>query len=102
MENVVGTNGVGIVLRFAKLGHLIGNSLPDSLGSAFPFEYPAAINQAIEDVYGDRAAKGSCMRAGRATLNYGVKESELVPGLFDLDLQCLPSGRGSGQGGDHG
>lgn len=99
---MVGSNGLGIVLRFAKLEHLIVNSLPDSLGSAFPFEYPAAINQAVEDVYGDRAAKGSCMRTGRATLNYGVKESELVPDLLDLDLQCLPSGRGSGQGGDHG
>jgi bacteriochlorophyll 4-vinyl reductase len=92
LEEVLGRNGVGAVLRFAKLGHLVGSYPPDSLDPAFPFGDFAAINQAIQDVYGDRAAKGLCVRAGRLASEYIMRDAEVVPGLSDVALGLLPIG----------
>jgi hypothetical protein len=90
LDEVLGRNGVGAVLRFAKLGHLVGSYPPDNLDPAFPFEDFAAINQAIQDMYGDRAAKGLCLRAGRLAFEQIMNDVELAPGLSDVTIGLLP------------
>ncbi|TKJ30317.1 MAG: 4-vinyl reductase [Chloroflexi bacterium B3_Chlor] len=92
IEDVIGSNGVAAVLRLAKLGHLIGNYPPDSLDREFSFEDFAAINQAVQEVYGPQGAKGLCQHAGRATLKYTVTDGGLMADLPDAAFKLLPPG----------
>jgi len=92
IEDVIGSNGVAAVLRLAKLGHLIGNYPPDSLDREFSFEDFAAINQAVQEVYGPQGAKGLCQHAGRATLEYAVTDGGLMADLPDAAFKLLPPG----------
>lgn len=92
IEDVMGSNGVAAILRLAELGHLIGNYPPDNLDREFSFEDFSAINQAIEDMYGPQGAKGLCLRAGRATFNYVVKDTGLMVSPSDPAFGLLPLG----------
>ncbi len=85
----MGRNGVGAILRLAKLGHLIGNYPPDRVDREFPFEDFAAINQAIEDIYGRVGAIGLCVGAGRATFRNILNEGP-VPNVPEVALRSLP------------
>ena len=88
----MGSNGVAAALRLAGLGHLIGHYPPDTLDREFRFEDFAAINQSIVDMYGPQAAKGLCLRAGRATLRNAVAEGGLMADLPDPAFKLLPAG----------
>jgi len=92
IEDVMGSNGVAAVLRLAKLGHLIGNYPADTLDREFSFQDFAAVNQAIEEMYGTQGAKGLCLRAGRATLKYAIAEGVLFADLPDTAFRLLPLG----------
>lgn len=85
----MGRNGVGAILRLAKLGHLIGNYPPDRVDREFPFDHFAAINQAIEDIYGRAGAIGLCVGAGRATFRNILNEG-LEPNVSEVALRTLP------------
>jgi len=91
MEDVVGGNGVGRILRLAKLGHLIGNYPPDTLDHGFPFQDFAAVNQVVEDVHGARGAEGLCVRAGKAVFRHAVEDLALSLVVSDPGFGPLPS-----------
>ncbi len=92
IEDVMGRNGVAAVLNLARLGHLIDNYPPNNLNREFGFDDFAGINQALEDMYGRRGARGLCLRAGRATFKYVLKDAGLMLGLSDLAFRLLPLG----------
>lgn len=92
IEDVTGSNGVAAILRLAKLGHLIGSYPPDNLDREFGFEEYSAVNQAIHDMYGPQGARGLCLRAGRATLKYAVKDGALMADLRGPAFEMLPAG----------
>ena len=91
IEDVMGSNGLAAVLNLAKLGHLIGNYPPDNLDREFGFADFSAINQAIEDVYGQRGAKGLCLRAGKATFTYALEDAELLRSLAEAEWEGSPT-----------
>ncbi len=90
LEDVMGSNGVAAVLRLAKLGHLIGNYPADTLERQFSFHDFAAVNQAIQEMYGTQGAKGLCSRAGRATLKYAIADGVLFAELTGPAFELLP------------
>jgi bacteriochlorophyll 4-vinyl reductase len=92
LEDVVGKHGVATVLRFAKLKRLIGSYPPDNLEPEVSFEDFAAINQAIEDIYGEHGAKGICLRAGEVVFGWFRAQGDLVPGYAEVSLRLLPVG----------
>lgn len=90
LEDVIGKNGLNAVLNFAGLRHLIDNLPPNNLQRGFPFEDFAAVNQAIEDMYGVRGGRGLNLRAGRAVFKYGLRDFAPILGLADLAFRLLP------------
>jgi len=90
LEEVLGRNGLNAILNFAGLKHLVGNLPPNNLEKKFSFEEFAAIQQALDDLYGPRGGRGLALRAGRATFKYGLKEFGAVLGMADLAFRMLP------------
>jgi len=90
MEEIMGRNGVNAVLNLAKMRHLINNYPPNNFDKQFSFNEVAAIQQALEDMYGPRGGRGLALRAGRACFKYGLKEFGPVLGIADLAFRLLP------------
>ncbi len=90
IEDVIGKNGLSAVLNFAGLKHLINNYPPNNLERGFKFSDFAAVNQAIEDMYGVRGGRGLNLRAGRATFKYGLRDFAPILGIADLAFRLLP------------
>jgi len=91
-EEVMGRNGVNAVLNLARLRHLVNNYPPNNFDRQFGFEEVGGIQQALEEMYGPRGARGLALRAGRACFNYGIREFGPVMGIGDLAFRLLPVG----------
>ncbi len=91
MEEIMGKNGVNAILNMAKLPELINNYPPSNLKKEFDFADYAALNQALEDMYGPRGGRGLALRAGRASFARGL-QGPLggVAGVSDLALKMIP------------
>jgi len=92
MEEVMGRNGVNAILNLARLKSLVNSYPPNNFDRQFSFEEVGAIQQALEDMYGPRGARGLALRAGRACFKYGIKEFGPVLGIADLAFRLLPLG----------
>jgi predicted hydrocarbon binding protein len=90
MEEVMGKNGVNAVLNMAKLAHFIDNYPPNNLDRQFAFDDYAALNQAIDDMYGPRGGRGLALRAGRASFSQGLTEFGAIIGMADLAFKLVP------------
>jgi len=91
-EEVMGRNGVNAVLNYARLRHLVNNYPPNNFDKQFRFEDFGRLQQALEDMYGPRGARGLALRAGRAAFKYAIKEFGPVVGISDLAFRLLPIG----------
>ncbi len=92
MEEVMGRNGVNAILNLARLKSLVNSYPPNNFDRQFTFEEVGSIQQALEDMYGPRGARGLALRAGRACFKYGIKEFGPVLGIADLAFRLLPLG----------
>jgi predicted hydrocarbon binding protein len=92
MEEVMGRNGVNAILNLARLKNLVNSYPPNNFDRQFSFEEVGSIQQALEDMYGPRGARGLGLRAGRACFKYGIKEFGPVLGIADLAFRMLPLG----------
>jgi predicted hydrocarbon binding protein len=92
MEEVMGRNGVNAILNLARLRTLVNSYPPNNFDRQFSFEEVGAIQQALEDMYGPRGARGLSLRAGRACFKYAIKEFGPVLGIADLAFRLLPLG----------
>jgi len=90
LEEVMGKKGINALLHLAKLSHLIDNYPPNNLEKAFPFEDFAALNQALEDMYGPKGGRGLALRAARASFDKGLKEFGAIVGVADAAFKLLP------------
>jgi predicted hydrocarbon binding protein len=88
IEEVMGTQGLNVVLREAGLGRYVDNPPPDDLElGAHASEY-AALNRAVQSFYG-RAGRGMLQRIGRASFRYGVEEQAALMGLVGVGLRLM-------------
>ena len=92
MEEVMGRNGVNAILNLARLKTLVNSYPPNNFDRQFSFDEVGAIQQALDDMYGPRGARGLALRAGRACFKYGIKEFGPVLGIADLAFRLLPLG----------
>ncbi len=90
LEEALGRAGVNAVLTEAGLSYLVDKLPPNNLNKEFSFEAFAAIQEALEKLYGVRSGRLLALRAGGATFKYGLKEFGAVLGMADLALRVLP------------
>lgn len=90
MEDVMGRNGLNAILSLAGLEPYIDQIPPDNLARQFDFAAMAALNQALEDMYGARGGRGMALRIGRACFARGLKNFGAMAGMSDPAFQALP------------
>jgi len=90
LEEVMGKNGINAVLNMAGLGYFIDNYPPDDLKLGFDFADFGALNQALEDMYGPRGARGLALRMGRAAFAHVIRDFGPMVGMADLAFKVLP------------
>jgi hypothetical protein len=88
-QEVMGENGLNVVLRTSGLEKYAGNFPPDNLEPAIDTAQYAGFNQAIEDFYG-RGGKGMLRRIGKASFQYAVREQAALLGVAGVALKLLP------------
>jgi predicted hydrocarbon binding protein len=86
---VMGENGLNVVLRASGLERFIDAFPPDDLQPAIQSEQYARFNQAIEEFYG-RGGRGVLKRIGRASFQYAVREQAALLGIAGMALKLLP------------
>ncbi len=85
MEEVMGQHGLDQTLELADIKALP----PDNLTREFPFERIAALNAALDEMYGLRGGRGMALRAGRAWFANGMKEFGALNGIADPAFRRL-------------
>jgi hypothetical protein len=89
-EEVMGKNGLNVILNLAGLSKWINNYPPDNLDRHVDFADFTALHVAIEEMYGPRGARGPALRAGRATFNLALKNFGALAGVADDAFKTLP------------
>jgi predicted hydrocarbon binding protein len=89
VEEVLGQNGLHVVLRTSGLGRFVDNPPPNNLDNDVLAREYAMLNEAIEEFTG-RAGKGMLQRIGRASFRWGIREQSAVMGLAGIALKALP------------
>lgn len=91
MEDVMGQSGLNMLLSLAKQDEYIGHYPVDNLVKGFDFASMAAVQQALEDIYGSRGGRGMALRVGRACFSHGMKSFGALAGMSDPAFRALPS-----------
>ncbi len=79
MDEVMGQHGLEEALDMAHIDHLP----PDDLAREFAFDRIAALNAALDEMYGARGGRGMALRAGRAWFAQGMKSFGALTGVGD-------------------
>jgi len=90
LEDVMGRSALHVALGHAKLRHRINNYPPANLDLGWCFEEMSALQQALEEIHGERAGQAIAVRAGRASLYYIQQDLSAVLGLDDRPFRLLP------------
>jgi predicted hydrocarbon binding protein len=93
IREICGENGLRTILNYAYLPSLAGQLPPDNLDRAFDFAHFSMINQALEEIYGDRGGRGLALRVGRTTFDDVLKDYGELAGVGDLAFRTLPLAR---------
>jgi predicted hydrocarbon binding protein len=89
VEEVMGRNGLNVVLRSSGLEQYVDNLPPDNLEPAVKSSDYARLNEAIEDFYG-RGGRGILRRIGKASFQYALREQSALLGIAGVALKMLP------------
>ena len=84
-EEVIGRNGLAVVLRQAGLSHLIGNYPPEQLkaSSGLTFYHYASLNAGLINFFG-RSARSMALRIGRQTARLAIANQSALFGTAAL------------------
>ncbi len=63
---------------------------PDNMSRQFDFALIAAMNAALEEMYGARGGRGMALKIGRASFACGMKRFGALAGVADPAFQVLP------------
>jgi predicted hydrocarbon binding protein len=88
-EEVMGSNGLHVVLRSSGLERFVNNIPPDNFEPAIQTSDYSRLNQAIEDFYG-RGGRGMLRRIGKASFQYAIREQGALLGIAGVALKVLP------------
>ncbi len=90
MDDVMGQNGLATLLGLAGLDAHQGSPPPATLAREFDFAAIAAINVALEEMYGVRGGRGIALRIGQATFAQGIKTFGVMRAMRDPVYRALP------------
>lgn len=90
MEEILGQNGVNVVLNLAELSEFIDHYPPNNPNLEFSFQSVSGLQIAIEDFYGPHGGRGVALRVGRACFQHGLREYGSLVGLTDIAFRLLP------------
>jgi hypothetical protein len=79
---VLGEAGLQQALRKAGLPPAV--EPPPTDPAALPFEAPALLAAAVEEIHGEQTGRGLCLRAGRVMFRRGIRSFCSTLGLTDL------------------
>lgn len=89
MDKVVGQQNAQIVLETAGLNEYINNYPPDNMERQFDFADLAAINVALEQVYGNRGGLGFAMSIGQMAFSNGLHRFGVMRGMKHPKFRLL-------------
>ncbi|UCG24153.1 MAG: 4-vinyl reductase [Chloroflexota bacterium] len=92
MDDIMGRHGVNATLNFAGLDWRVDNYPPNNLELGFTFTELATIQQALDDLFGNRGGRALSLRIGRETFKYALKEFMPILGIADLAFRPLHLG----------
>lgn len=90
LEEVMGRRGLTAVLNLAGLRHWIEAYPPNNLDREVLFDDFAALNQALDDMYGPRGGRGLAIRAARAAFSIAYEDFSGVAGVAGAAFKLLP------------
>ena len=90
MEDVLGRNGLTLLLNAAGTSRYLNQPPPDDLERRFSFNELAALNRALEQLYGVPGAASIAHRIGRATFAQGMIAFGAFAGMADPSFRTLP------------
>ena len=90
MEVVLGRGGLEVLLSTSELDRYLAELPPDNLARQFDFADMAAVNEALEDAYGERGGRSMALRIGRAWIEAGLNSFGAMAGMQHPAFQNLP------------
>jgi hypothetical protein len=90
IEEILGVQEADDLLGHARLSQPFKRSGTSNAGAKFQFKYILRLQNALEEAYGSRAGAGFCLRIGRASLKYFLREFGPQLGITSLDFRLLP------------
>ncbi len=90
MDDVMGQHGLSNLLEIARLQEYAQNPPPDDLERAFDFAAAAAMNIALEEMYGMRGGRTIANRIGQSAFANGLTTFGVMRAAADPAFRALP------------
>jgi hypothetical protein len=90
MDDVMGPNGLSTLLNIAQMEAYLSFPPPDDLKRQFDFAAIAALNEALEEMYGARGGRGMALRIGQSSFARGLKEFGAMRAINHPAFRNLP------------
>ncbi len=90
MEEILGLDGVNVVLAQVNLPEYINNFPANNLDFSVPFEHISQLQVGLDGAYGPQAGSGLAVQIGRACHKYCLREFGSELGLTNLAFRLLP------------
>lgn len=86
----MGPNGLSSLLKIAQMEAYLHNPPPHDLERQFDFAEIAALNEALEEMYGVRGGRGMALRIGQSAFSRGLKDFGTMRAVNDSAFRALP------------
>jgi hypothetical protein len=90
IDDVMGQNGLRLLLGSAGLPQFAHDLPSDSLAREFDFAYLSALNLGLEEMYGSKGGRGIALRIGSASFAQGLKGFGVLRGMGNPAFRALP------------
>lgn len=77
----MGPNGLSTLLSLAQMEAYVKHPPPDDLKRQFDFAAIAALNEALEEMYGTKGGRGMALRIGQSAFARGLKDFGAMRGV---------------------
>jgi predicted hydrocarbon binding protein len=92
MEELIGRNGLNVILNTAGQSQLIDHVHPSDLQPGFSFATVSGLLAQLEHEYGPRGGRGIAIRIGRVAFKYGMREYASQMGMSETSFRLMPPG----------
>lgn len=86
----MGANGVRTLLGIADMTQHLDQLPPDDLQRQFDFAKIAALNHALEEMYGVKGGRGMALRIGQSVFVKGMKDFGVMRAMINPTYRSLP------------